>query len=547
VSSRHTRSLFGVMLAVVFAFSAVIVAPASAKLTKSQKVHIRKQLKRAIHKNPKLIRSKAFIKKASLVDFTLPVFIRLRENVVCGNPAQGYPYACAGNTHPNPQTGQASVNPNSATIDLGPSLGQRQISLGGSLPAEIKFHDSFDGGALGNVDLKILQDTSGNSGLTTTSIPLLWNTQVTGAGSHWFLNGGNLGAGCGDFTNAAAAAGAPTGGATNNNPGSTAPFSLTPPNPGFTLPSTPTLPGVPYFAGPGNPAGFVDEYPGVDDVTKIQAGTVTGDPDIIGTDPNPFPYAPGGQQPGAPLPGVQSYAGNSADTVLRTGPLKLNIAQPGNEVTGIPGSQDSRLGQSGGQANLFGNIPGKGTAVDVTVNLDTKINSILREVDPEPQTLIQNQNWPAEAFTCRQAWTGYVQNYIQGVHLQGSLKISPAIDPDGRLRIAKTILNSPDSAQVALAACLSPNATYADHNATNNSDIAPSVLVPADPINELSRRGAPSVPCNTSPTQLVTDTHVNQGVIADPPYSTLADGSQVSVSGNLSVSKVDAEVVLGGR
>ena len=56
MSSRHTRSFFGVMLAVVFALSAVVVAPASAKLTKHQKAHVRKQLKRAIKKNPKLIR-----------------------------------------------------------------------------------------------------------------------------------------------------------------------------------------------------------------------------------------------------------------------------------------------------------------------------------------------------------------------------------------------------------------------------------------------------------------------------------------------------------
>src|SRR6059058_2681889 len=63
VSSRHTRSFFGVMLAVVFALSAVVVAPASAKLTKAQKAHVRKQLKRAIKKNPRLIKSKRFIKK----------------------------------------------------------------------------------------------------------------------------------------------------------------------------------------------------------------------------------------------------------------------------------------------------------------------------------------------------------------------------------------------------------------------------------------------------------------------------------------------------
>src|SRR5213078_2624202 len=128
VSSRHTRSLFGVMLAVVFALSAVVVAPASAKLTKSQKVHIRHQLRKAIKKNPKLIRSKSFIKKASLVNFKLPVTIRLRN----------------------------SSSPNNANVELGASLGQREVDLGGKLAAEIVFHDSYDGGALGNVDLSIL-------------------------------------------------------------------------------------------------------------------------------------------------------------------------------------------------------------------------------------------------------------------------------------------------------------------------------------------------------------------------------------------------------
>src|SRR5436190_15317783 len=102
VSSRHTRSFFGVMLAVVFALSAVVVAPASAKLTKHQKAHIRKQLKRAIKKNPRLIRSKSFLKKAALSDFTLPVTIRLQQ-------AQNQANA----KDPNPAN-----NPNSANLDL---------------------------------------------------------------------------------------------------------------------------------------------------------------------------------------------------------------------------------------------------------------------------------------------------------------------------------------------------------------------------------------------------------------------------------------------
>jgi hypothetical protein len=114
VSSRHTRSFFGVMLAVVFAFSAVIAVPASAKLTKHQKAHIRAKLRKQIKKNPKLIRSKRFFKKASLVNFTLPVTVALRTNPVLGNP-------------------------NSANLDLGPSLGQRTVSITGKLPAEIQF------------------------------------------------------------------------------------------------------------------------------------------------------------------------------------------------------------------------------------------------------------------------------------------------------------------------------------------------------------------------------------------------------------------------
>src|SRR4051812_13780751 len=144
VSSRHTRSFFGVMLAVVFALSAVVVAPASAKLTKHQKAHVRKQLKRAIKKNPRLIKSKRFIKKASLVDFSLPVTIKLRPKHFANSTA----------------------NPNKAGIDLGAALGQRDIGLGGVIKAHIQFHDSFDGGALGNVDLTL--DPGGS--LVTTSI-----------------------------------------------------------------------------------------------------------------------------------------------------------------------------------------------------------------------------------------------------------------------------------------------------------------------------------------------------------------------------------------
>jgi len=133
-------------------------AAAKAHYSKAQKAHIRAQLRKAIKHNPKLIKQASFIKKASLVDFSLPVTIRVRQAT--------------------DNLGGLTNNgtDNTATLDLGPSLGSRTIGLGGTLPATIKFHDAFDGGALGNVDLTLNQ---GGGGLTTTSIPLLTNHDVT--------------------------------------------------------------------------------------------------------------------------------------------------------------------------------------------------------------------------------------------------------------------------------------------------------------------------------------------------------------------------------
>src|SRR3954453_22152851 len=153
----------------------VFAGPASAKkLNAKQQAHARKQLRKQIKKNPRLISSKRFIKRAALVNFKLPVTLRLRG----GNT----PGACnglsgVGNCQPTPGIVPGSSNPNTATVDLGASLGSRSISLGGKLAAEVVFRDSYDGGALGNVDLNILPSTT--KGLTSTSIPLLWNDQVT--------------------------------------------------------------------------------------------------------------------------------------------------------------------------------------------------------------------------------------------------------------------------------------------------------------------------------------------------------------------------------
>jgi hypothetical protein len=318
---------------------------------------------------------------------------------------------------------------------------------------------------------------------------------------------------------------------------------------------------VPVYA-PGDslfatPIGLVDENPGVDSIDNLIPSKIPGSPNNLGGNPEPFPSpltGPGGfTQP----PSVQ-------DTVLRTGPITLSVAPVGVEVnqatnaSGVEGSQNIVIGKSGGQANLFGKIPGKDYGIDVTVSLQGTINSILRQVDSDFQHLVYTQLWPSAAFQCRQAWTGGVQNYIPDVHLKGSLKIAPAITPSGELRIAKASLSTPtgQSSQVALAACLTPYSTFAAQK--NNSDNV-SVLMPSlanaptsfsppfgYPINELASRPAPSASCDDLATKLVQDAGVTQLNAPGAPYTTTSDGSKVSVAGDLTVNDVEADVIIGG-
>src|SRR3954454_2668570 len=162
VSLRSSLWRYLGLLAVAALAVGVFAGPASAKkMSAKQRVAVRAQLRKQIKKNPAVINRKSFVKRASLVNFKLPVTLRLRGATT-------------------------NANPNKATVDLGASLGQREIDLGGNLAAEITFHDSFDGGALGNVDLDILPSTT--KSLTSTSIPLLWNTQVTQPGTRYDAN-----------------------------------------------------------------------------------------------------------------------------------------------------------------------------------------------------------------------------------------------------------------------------------------------------------------------------------------------------------------------
>jgi lysophospholipase L1-like esterase len=471
----------------------------SAKARKAE----RAKLLRAVKKNPKLINRKSFVKRASLVNFKLPITVRLRGATT-------------------------AANPNRATIDLGASLGQRAIGLGGDLSGELVFHDSYDGGALGNVDVAL---TPGPKALTTTSIPLLWNTNVTDPTTSIAptFNLGTGTGGCGNFA--------------GNSPVTVAGHQTVP---YWTTQSV--------FDGAGAPAGYVPDTPGIDDPARLLASAAVGSSENLGPSSTPFPYT------SQSTPGGFTQPPSVGDSVLRTAPLSLGIAQPGTEVkqtddttNGVQGSQNIVIGKSGGQANLFGNIPGKGYGIDVTLSLATRINSILRAVDPEYVPLIGDKAWPTTWSACRQAYTGAVQNYIPGVRLLGNLKISPGITSDGALRIAKATLSTQQSAQIALAACLYPYSLYTAEN--NNSDtVAQTVNSWAVggqlPTNEFVARSAPrNVDCGVTPTKLVRDAPTDDllPAVTTDGYTTTVDGKRVSVAGELSVSNVSADILIGDK
>jgi hypothetical protein len=539
-------------------------AAAKKRLTKKQRAKIRRQLMRQVRKNPRSIKSRSFLRRASLVNFVLPVTIRVRNPCPEGTNGAAYCPAGEGNTALNQRT-QASAN-----VDLGASLGQRTIGLSGTLAAEVQFRDSYDGGALGNVVVKLLPSNAASKQLKTTSVPILWNPDVSnatedGTGPIYRYDKGLMDAvrndpghgpaigafaltrqqGCGDAQEqvpqqasiynpasthnpfahntrmtssiiTAALAGVPPSPVGDGQPGYSALFADTPygfvptPStgvglPGFPfydpagsaglltgvglLPPTPidvsSLPGPP---APHLPTAFLPVYWGPERIDNLKSGWQTGDNEILGPDQTPFPYP-------AIAPGDFTQPPNVRSTMLRTSALTLGIASAGTQVdiatgTGAPpgssppqppygspnptgeGSQNVIIGQSGGEANLFGNIPGKGYGIDVTASLKTTINTIIRvtEQDLWDLPLEEGEEYPAGLFICRQVWTGAVDNYIPGIRLAGSLRISPAITKDGKLRIAKATVTTQQPQGVALTACVMPYSGYVENREQNPTD-----------------------------------------------------------------------------
>ena len=402
--TRRGLTAVSLLMVLIFAVSAVGAGAAPVRLTAQRRASVRAALLRAVKRHPGLVGSHAFVRRASLVNFKLPITVRLRQG---SNPAV--------------------TNLNRATVDLGASLGQREIDLGGHLPGELTFHDSYDGGALGQVDITLLP----GGDLTTSSIPLLWNDQVSSApATHWYDAGSATGnPGCGDFTGAATV---PSVGTATSTAGRTLETPL----------ASAGVHGVPYFATQANAdafaatantglvAGSVEQFPGADDVSLLRTDHVVGDPNGLGGDADPFPFS------GVVRPGGFATLPAARDSVLRTAPLHLAVAVPGTSFAeqgpspaqdgnGPQGSMNIVIGKSGAVANLFGNIPGKDTAIEITANFATQITSILREVDPDPAGLVAGQPYNSATFNCRQFWTGSVQNYLKqnGVGLEKYVRL----------------------------------------------------------------------------------------------------------------------------
>ena len=96
---------------------------AQRRSRRAQKAKIAKQLRKQIKKNPRAIRSKSFLRKAALVNFKLPVTIRLRGECPAGSGGAGLCPSDTVGTRSN--TGLNERGTASANVDLGPSLGQR--------------------------------------------------------------------------------------------------------------------------------------------------------------------------------------------------------------------------------------------------------------------------------------------------------------------------------------------------------------------------------------------------------------------------------------
>ncbi len=87
---RHVLQVVALVTAVALVFGAFAGSAVAKKMSKSQKAKVRAELRKQVKKNPGVVKRRSFLRKAALVNFKLPVTIRLR------NPCQGAPISNPG-------------------------------------------------------------------------------------------------------------------------------------------------------------------------------------------------------------------------------------------------------------------------------------------------------------------------------------------------------------------------------------------------------------------------------------------------------------------
>jgi hypothetical protein len=158
---------------------------------------------------------------------------------------------------------------------------------------------------------------------------------------------------------------------------------------------------------------------------------------------------------------------------------------------------------------------------------------------------------------CRQAWTGSIRNYLTGIKLVGSLRISPAITADGKVRIAKVNLRTPAPIPQALAACLTPYQLYMEGTPLAGDpfftvpNVAPQLIFGAE-FNPLVVLAGSSTGISAKPN---VGCNANGGPLARSPFNAypnggtglkdmLENGAAVGVSGTIATA-IKAEVLVG--
>lgn len=564
-------------------------------MTKAQKRAIKRHLMRAVKHNPRVINKRWFLKQASVVNFALPATIRLTPakdqnghnvtndlvnntaNLDLGPSLGSRTVGLGGKLHATINFSDAYDGGHVGDVKLTlPADGAQLTSTSVPLLSNPDVHTqaapkhevqavAVAAGAVGDTFTLTLTNATGPGSATKTTAPIAIGATDAATASNI---AGALDATLGAY-DAAVSVAAPSTFAvvftgdyagmnldlmTFTNPTGAAAGGVAPQQDGSGgIGCSDVMAGAGVAPAADPNSGFV--LGDVDNPANLTSSNNSGVNDNIGA--------------GAVSP---DPAATAADVVLRTSPLKLSIDSGQAEIPGDGSTvSDYNVGLSGGRANLFGssvNGLGSGNAVDVTVNLKTEINSIEREVDGGTpgatltgSTVEKNGNI-SSYFNCRQAWTGSILNHLSDIHLVGGLKISPAITADGRLRIAKVNLHTPSAAKVAVAACLAPYQLYAMGNptigdnplyGTGLSSIGPS-LPSGDPlqfnphvaINPNGVSAAPTADCAaTAGSPLVRDPFNVVMPGGNDLQSWLDAGSAVGVSGDLSISGLTAEVLVG--